>query len=463
MMNRIPREIFAGLLAVGILSLPLFAVEATRSDRIGSEVTGSQGASPQGASSQGSSPQGASSQGSSPQGSWPQGSWPQWRGPNRDGLSTETQLLQSWPSGGPPRQWLFRNCGLGYSGPAIIGNRLYILGARDGKEELICIDTDEGKEIWHTPLGPLYENNWGDGPRSTPVIEGESIYALAAQGNLCCLRVQDGSIVWQQGMQKFGGKIPTWGYSESPLIVEDKILCTPGSDQGAIIALDKSTGALLWQTKELTDTAHYSSIVAAEHAGQAIGVQLLVSQLVGFHLENGEVLWRVPWGGSVAVIPTPTIWENHIYVTSGYGAGCMLVRLNEDLSAEQVYENKLITNHHGGVLRLGQCVFGHSSGKGWTCQDLATGKKKWQDKKGLGKGAIAYADDRFYCQSEDEGEVVLIEASEKGWDEQGRFTLEPQAELRKPSGRIWTHPVIAGGRLYLRDQELLFCFDVRSK
>ncbi|MCG8448221.1 MAG: polyvinylalcohol dehydrogenase, partial [Pirellulales bacterium] len=150
-------------------------------------------------------------------------------------------------------------------------------------------------------------------------------------------------------------------------------------------------------------------------------------------------------------------------VTSGYGTGCMLVRLNSDDSAEQVYDNKLMTNHHGGVIRWRDSLFGHSNRKGWTCQDFVTGDAKWQERKVLGKGAIAYADNHFYCISEDKGEVALISASEAGWQEKGRFTLTPQTELRKPKGRIWTHPVIAGGRFYLRDQELLFCFDVQEK
>ena len=393
------------------------------------------------------------------------GPWPQWLGPHRDGISTETGLLQTWAPEGPPRQWLYENCGLGYSGPAIVGDRLFILGTREDQEQLLCLDTTQrGKELWHTPLGPVYENNWGDGPRSTPIVEGEFVYALVAEGNLSCLRIQDGSIVWKKSMQEYGGKIPAWGYSESPFIYQEKIICTPGGKDGAIVALDKSTGEFLWQIPELTDTAHYSSIIVAEQNGRAIGVQLLASQLVGFNLSDGELLWTVPWGGHVAVVPTPIAWENYIYVTSGYGAGCMLVSLNDDFSAEPVYEgNKLVTNHHGGVLRLGQSIFGYSDGKGWVCQDLLSGEKNWQNKKELGKGAIAYADQRFYCLSENEGEVVLIAASEEDWIEHGRFTLEPQTELRKPSGKIWTHPVIAGGRLYLRDQELLFCFDIREK
>ena len=389
-----------------------------------------------------------------------EGAWPQWRGPLRDGVSQEEGLLQEWPEKGPPQVWLYRDCGVGYSGPAIVDNCLYILGTRDQEEHLICLDVAEGEEMWTSAIGPIYKNGWGDGPRSTPTVDGEVIFTLSAKGNLNCNRADNGEQIWQVAMQDFGGSIPVWGYSESPLVYGNMVLCTPGGEEGAIIALDKASGELLWQSKELTDIAHYSSIVLMESGNRELGVQLLVSQLVGFSLETGEVEWSVPWNGRVAVIPTPVIWKDSIYVTSGYGAGCMLARYR---SVEEEYSNKVMVNHHGGVIRLKDCVYGHSDRKGWTCQDLETGDKRWQEKHVLGKGAIAYADNRFYCLSEDEGEVVLIEASEEGWSEKGRFTLSPQTEIRKPKGRIWTHPVIADGKLYVRDQDLLFCFDVTRK
>ncbi len=396
-----------------------------------------------------------------------QGPWPQWRGPGRDDLSTETGLLESWPEGGPKKLWTIATCGLGYSGPAIVDGRLYILGSRSGSEMVFCYNAKNGAEIWKAPLGPELKNDWGNGPRGTPTVDmqagGKFLYTVGGQGNLVCLRTKDGSEVWSKAMQDFGGITPRWGYSESPLIDQEKLLYTPGGKQGAIVALDKATGKLLWQTEEITDRAHYSSIVVKQHAGKTMGVQLLVSQVVGFDLEDGTVLWTVPWGGSVAVVPTPVFWEDCVYVTSGYGAGCMLVRIADDWTAEVVYDSNLISNHHGGVILLGEHLYGHSNRKGWTCQNIATGKNVWQDRRKLGKGAIAYADERFYCLDEDTGEVAIIAASSKGWKEHGRFTLQPQSELRSPQGRIWTHPVIADGRLYLRDQELLYCFDVRAE
>ena len=410
----------------------------------------------------GATPPGATAQDSWPQGSWPQASWPQWRGPNRDDISSETGLLKSWPEGGPERIWSFRDCGLGYSGPAVVGDRLYILGARDNQEDLLCIDADSGRELWATRIGPELENRWGNGPRCTPTVDGELIYVVGGKGNLVCMSARDGSVVWSKAMQDLGGKIPTWGYSESPLIYQGMLLYTPGGEQGAIVALDKTNGELLWQTEELTEKAHYSSIVAKQHAGKTMGVQLMASQLVGLDLTDGTVLWSVPWPGRVAVVPTPICWEDCIYVTSGYGCGCMLVRIGDDFTTEVAYNNKVMGNHHGGVILLGDHVFGHSDRKGWTCQEIATGKSVWRERQALDKGAIAYADQRFYCLGEDTGDVVLIAASAEGWEEHGRFTLNPQSDQRSPKGRIWTHPVIAGGRMYLRDQELLYCYDIRA-
>ncbi len=389
--------------------------------------------------------------------------WPQWRGPNRDDISTEIGLQAAWTEDGPRRVWMFEDCGVGYSGPAIVGDRLYTLGGRNGEEQLICLDTANGEEVWSTSLGPIYENDWGDGPRCTPTIDGEEIYALAAGGNLVCLQKADGSVVWTKAMQDLGGEIPNWGYAESPLVLEDRVLCTPGGEQGAIAAVDKNTGELLWQCEEVTDRAHYSSLVIMEHAGKTAAVQLLEKQLVGVDVADGALLWTTPWTGRVAVVPTPIVRGNQVYATSGYGAGCLLVTIDNDQSVERVYENKVMGDHHGGVILVGDHVYGHSDNKGWTCQDFATGEKIWQEKEVFGKGAIAYANGHFYCLSEDEGEVALVAASPEGWLEQGRFKLEPQTELRKPRGKIWTHPVIDGGRLYLRDQNLLYCYDVANK
>ena len=408
--------------------------------------------------------------------------WPQWRGLHRDGLSQETGLLSTWPEGGPARVWLFENCGLGYSGPAVVGNRLYIMGARDGVEQLLSIDTVTGKEIWATDVGEILKNAWGDGPRGTPTVDvnasgkapgradGPWLYALGGQGNLVCVRASDGKLIWQRAMADLGGKIPNWGYTESPLIYHDWVLCTPGGEQGAIAALDKHSGELIWQCKEFTETAGYASMILAEQHGNMQCIQLLPTHVTGLDVESGQVRWQAEWPGRTAVIPTPIYHQNHVYVTSGYGVGDMLLRLGEkdaeaapETTVERVYRNKVMKNHHGGVILFDGHLYGHSDKAGWICQDFLSGKVVWRERKALGKGAIAFADGHFYCLGEQDGDVALIEASTEGWKEHGRFTLDPQTTQRSDRGKIWTHPVICNGKLYLRDQELLFCFDVKKQ
>jgi outer membrane protein assembly factor BamB len=249
------------------------------------------------------------------------------------------------------------------------------------------------------------------------------------------------------------------------LVDGDLVLSTPGGDQGAIVALEKSTGRLRWQAKELNDAAHYSSIVKGEFHGRPQYVQLLASRLVGVAPEDGRLLWQEEWPGFVAVIPTPIVHDDKVFCTSGYGAGCILVEVGEDNRVTQRYSNqarKLMKNHHGGVIRLGGYLYGHSDNVGWVCMEFATGKLVWREKEALGKGAIGYADGMFYCLSEDDGELVLIDASPDGWQEHGRFTLAPQSEIRLPDGKFWTHPVIVDGKLFLRDQDLLYCYDVKE-
>jgi hypothetical protein len=388
--------------------------------------------------------------------------WPQWMGPERDGLTTETGLLESWPEGGPKQVWLFDDCGVGYSGPAVVGDRLYIMGSRGGTTQLICLASDSGKELWAKPLGPELDNGWGNGPRGTPTVDGDRVYCLAGRGNLVCLDSTSGDEQWRVNLQDdLGGKIPVWGYSESPLVDGDQVVCTPGGDQGALAAFDKKSGKLLWRSTGNTDEAHYSSIIKINHRGESQYVQLMPNHIVGIEPATGKVLWQTEWPGKVAVIPTPIYRDGYVYVTSGYGVGCRLVKIADDgRSVETVYDNKVMKNHHGGVILVGDAVYGHSDPNGWICQDFESGDDIWRERSKLGKGAISYADGHFYLQSENEGDIVLIDATTDEWREQGRFTLSPQTKLRKPSGRIWTHPVVANGRLYLRDQDLLFSFDI---
>ncbi len=389
--------------------------------------------------------------------------WPQWRGPNRDDHSPDKGLLKKWPEGGPKRLWLFEGAGLGYAGYSIVGNQLFTLGLRDGQEFLIAVDVTKGTELWATPFGAKYPNDWGDGPRGTPTVDKGMVYAISGQGNLICSRAKDGKIVWQKSLAAdLGGKLQNWGYTESPLIVGNKVICTPGGPKGTMAALDKKTGALIWQTAELTDQAQYSSPILITHAGKKQIVQLVEKKFFGVDPDKGKVLWSTDFPGRVAVIPTPVYKDGIVYVTAGYGVGSKAVKLGVDGTATVTYENKVMKNHHGGVVLVGDLLYGYSDGPGWIAQNLKTGEEVWAS-KALGKGAVHYADGMLYCLDEGTGTVVLAEASPKGWAEHGRFKLDPQTKQRKPQGRIWTHPVVLNGKLFLRDQELLFCFDVKGK
>ncbi len=395
------------------------------------------------------------------------GDWPQWRGPNRDDVSKETGLLQKWPSSGPKVLWVNKDGGLGYAGFAVVGDTMYTMGLRGETEYLLAIKVSDGKEKWAKPIGKILKNGWGDGPRSTPTVDGDYIYAMGGRGGLHCFKASNGAPVWDVSMTSdLGGKVPNWGYTESPLVDGPIVICTPGGKKGAIVALDKKTGKIKWRSKSFTDRAEYSSVIKAEHNGQRQYIQLTQKSVVGVNAKNGNVLWKTDWPGRVAVIPTPIFAQGHVYITSGYGVGCNLYEINKSNKVSAVYEDsvkKIMKNHHGGVIKVGDYLYGYSDGVGWTCQDFKTGKKMWNEKRALGKGCISYADNRFYCVDERNGDVVLIEASPKGWSEKGRFTLSPQTKNRNPRGKIWVHPVIANGKMYLRDQEIIICYDISAK
>jgi outer membrane protein assembly factor BamB len=387
--------------------------------------------------------------------------WPQWRGAGRVGHSPDTSILAPWPKSGPKQAWVFKDAGVGYSSFSIVGSRLFTMGARQESEQVICLDATTGKELWATSLGPVYENNWGDGPRSTPTVDGDHLYALSATGILACLNIKDGTEVWKVDVVKsLGGELQGWGYTESVLIDGDHVICTPGGQQGTMAALHKKTGAVVWQSSKLKGPAQYSSPIRIEVNGQPQYAQLLMNKVVGIAPKDGALLWETSFPGRVAVIPTLLFHDNSVYATAGYGTGCQMIKL-DGAEPEVVYEEKSITNHHGGVIVVDGKIYGHSDKGGWTCQDFLTGKIEWQDES-LGKGTCTYAAGHLICVDENDGTVVLATAKPDKWQEISRFKLAPQTSIRKKEGRIWSHPVVVNGRLYLRDQDLIFCYNVQK-
>jgi len=395
--------------------------------------------------------------------------WPQFRGPNRDDISKETGLLKEWPADGPKKLWSYTQAGNGYSGFSIVGGKLFTMGSRDGSEILICLDANSGKELWVAKLGPsgkMPQTKWGEGPRGTPTVEGDRVYALGGDGTLVAVQAADGKELWHTTMADLGGKIPGWGYTESVLVDGNQVVCSPGGSKGVVAALDKTTGKPIWQSGQWMDDAQYSSIIPATINGQKQYIQRAMHNIAGIDPKDGALLWQQSYPGKVAMIPTPIVKDNQVYVASGYGVGCLSFTIEPGNQVKMLYDetsgtNKVMKNHHGGVVLVDGNVYGYSDGVGWVCQDFKTGAQVWAEKKALDKGAIAYADGHLYCLEEKSGTLVLIDASPNGWKEISRFKLDPQSTIRSPDGRIWTHPVISNGRLYLRDQDLIYSYSIK--
>jgi len=390
--------------------------------------------------------------------------WPQWRGVNRDGHSSDTGLLKQWPEGGPKLVWKATGLGAGYTGVSVVGDRLFAMGDLGDANYLIAINRADGQILWKTKVGKSGAPGWGGfaGPRCTPTVDNDLVYAVGQYGEVLCANAATGAEIWRKNYGKdLGGKLPEWGYCGMPLVDGDKLILMPGGDKGDLVAVNKKTGKPIWQSKEFTDSIHYSSPILVEIGGVAQLIQLTDASVAGIRASDGRLLWRAARKGSTAVIPTPICHDGQVYVTSGYGAGCNLFKITAEdgkFSAQQVYANKDMTNHHGGVVLVGKYLYGFSDGKGWVCQDFETGKVAWRQQGKIGKGSLAYADGLLYLRAEDDpGAVAIIEASPDGYKELSRF--DPPDHSDKKS---WPHPVITGGRLYLRDQDVLQCYDVRG-
>ena len=388
--------------------------------------------------------------------------WPRWRGTDHTGLCKETGLLDKWPADGPKTAWVNKDVGLGYSSYAVVGGTLYTMGLRGESEQLIAINADTGKELWSTDVGARYKNAWGDGPRATPTVDGNRVYAVAGGGELVCADTKSGKVVWKASMTGMGGAVPKWGYSESVLVDGDKVICTPGGDQGALAALNKNTGSVIWRSKDWKEGAQYSSVVPATIHGRKQYVQLAMKSLAGIDAATGDLIWSSDWPGRTAVVPTPIIKGDEIFVATGYGVGCKKVRVNKNGTVEDVWMNKVMKNHHGGVILVGDHLYGYSDGPGWVCQDWKSGEEVWAERRALKKGAIYYADGKLILLDETKGTVALVEASSKEWNELSRFTLSPQTDKRAPRGRVWTHIVISNGKMYVRDQDILVAYNVKG-
>jgi outer membrane protein assembly factor BamB len=394
--------------------------------------------------------------------------WPRWRGSKGDASSTESGLLETWPESGPPLAWQCRGLGNGFSSLSIVGDRMFTMGQKDGKGVLICLSRADGTPLWQTAFGS------GD-PNCTPTTDGDHVYGLARNGELACLKISDGSIVWQTSfVRDFGGQEPTWGYSESPLIDGNLLICSPGSDGAFVVALNKLTGKVIWKSQldpsidlKGHGGAGYSSPVVCNAGGVKQYVTLTGKGLTSVDARSGKLLWiydRVSNG--TANIPTPIVSGDYIFCSSGYDdGGTALVQVRKQgakVGWKEVYYFSAadLQNHHGGMILVDRFVYmgeGHNNGFP-VCVNLKTGERTWKRGRGPGResAAIAYADGHLYFRYQD-ATMALIEADPKNYKLKGSFKIGVQ------NGESWSHPVVLGGMLYLRDQDDLLVYDVRAK
>lgn len=395
--------------------------------------------------------------------------WPQWRGPGRDGKSTESGLLKEWPEGGPRLLWQIDGLGAGYSTPSVADGMIYVVGTleTDRDESLIALDEKTGEQRWTLPIGRSTGGHAA--PRSTPTVDDELIFVISSDGKLVCAR--QGKAVWTQDLkQEFGGRTGSWAYAESPLIDGDTLVCTPGGEDVTLLALDKKTGAVKWKSalpekvKQAKKgrpyhTAGYSSVIAANVGGAKQYIQFLDGGVVGVAAKDGAFLWNYnePANGT-ANCSTPIFHDNAVFAASAYGNGGGKARLTgagDNWRAEQQYFIKSLQNHHGGMVLVDGHVYGTGSNS-LLCVNYQTGDVAWQDRS-VGKGSVCYADGHLYVRSE-RGPIALVEATAQGYREKGRFDQPDRS-----GNRAWPHPVVANGRLYIRDWDRLFCYDVKAK
>ncbi len=435
--------------------------------------------------------------------------WPQWRCQNRDGKSADTGLLKEWPKDGPALAWKIKGLGGGYSAPSIAAGRIFGMSNRGEDEVVWALSETDGKELWVTRLGPAFDQRASqgrEGPACTPTVDSERLYVEGLDGDVACLQVKDGKVIWQRSLtDDFGGSVPRWSYRESPLVDGNKVIFTPGGKDAMLVALNKLTGETIWKSKmpdnpasesESADGdsrgfggrrggfgrrgrggfggsrgagAAYASVIAIDFDGQRQYVQLISNTLAGFAASDGKFLWRYdPPANRMGInCSTPVYQDGMVFASSAYGAGGGLVKLSKDsdggVKAEEVYATRDMQNHHGGIILLDGYLYGANGGNeggALACLDFKTGKVMWDQRESAGrraKGSVALADGRLYYRMEN-GTMVLIEPSPKQYIEHGRFDQPDRSE--QPA---WPHPVIANGKLYLRDQDVLFCYDVKAK
>jgi outer membrane protein assembly factor BamB len=383
--------------------------------------------------------------------------WPQWRGLKRDGISAERGLLKTWPSGGPPLAWRATGAGDGYSSFSSAHGRLYTLGARGGTEYVMAFDAATGNKVWEVAHGRRFGNDRGDGPRATPTVDGDRLYAYGASGDLAVLDAATGKAYWKMNvLEKFGGSNINWGLSESPLVLGDRVLVSPGGRGASIVALRKTDGSLIW--KSLSDEPGYSSAVLHEAGAIRQAIYFTAERAVGVDVQTGKLLWSYnKVANRTANIATPVVRGNRVFLSSAYNTGAALLELTpsaDSVTAREVYFTHDMRNHHASSVLIGDHLYGFSDAI-LTAMKFDSGEVAWRDRS-VGTGSVVFADDRLYLYSE-RGVIGLAEATPAGYREHGRFQIQ--------TGNLptWSHPIVSNGKLFIRDQDTIYAYEVRSK
>ncbi len=386
--------------------------------------------------------------------------WAQWRGPNRDGVNPEKGLANQWPKDGPKLIYKATGVGIGFSSVVISGDTLYTLGDLDDACYLFALDL-KGNHKWKSRVGEPKGHRGYPGPRSTPTVANNHVYALGQQGDLVCVSTS-GKEIWRADIQNSyeGRMMSGWRWSESPLVDDGKVIVTPGGPKGAVLALDTKTGKQVWRCSDFTDSAGYSSIIIREIGNIKQYIQLTGKSVAGINAINGKLLWKANRSGKTAVISTPIYDKGTLFVTSAYGVGCNGFNVeykNGKFEAKEIYKHvgsAGMANHHGGAIRVGDYVYGSNGGQ-LSCLRLADGKVMWNERS-AGKGAIIVVGNKIILRTE-KGPISLIKLDPERYEEISRFN-QPERSRAK----AWAHPVVLDGRLYLRDQDNLFVYDIKG-
>lgn len=391
---------------------------------------------------------------------------PQWRGVNRDGVYRETGLLKSWPKEGPKMVWSQDSVGNGYSSPVVVKGKVYITGEKSRREYLSAFDL-QGKQLWQTEYGKAWSGRF-EPARTTPTVVDGMIYVISGGGEVVCLDANTGKIKWTvDGIGKFEGETGTWGTCESPLVVDDKVIYTPGGNQTTMVALNKKDGSVIWKSPSLNDKGAYVSPLLITWGGKRQILSVISKYVFSVDVEKGHILWKVDYseyGGSrrwMINTNTPLFKDGRIFVTSGYDHGAIMVEVSKDgTSAKCLGETPDLDTHHGGVVLVNGNLYGsnwiNNSQGNWVCLDWNTGEKKYETTWGS-KGSIIYADGMLYCYEERRGTLGLVKATPEG------FKVVSSFRITKGNHQHWAHPVISDGKLYLRHGRVLMVFDIKKK